>query len=268
LLKAFVLCLALLLPFWRTWYNLVLEWQVWDQALGHGYFIGLATLYLIFSTAGMASRQNTSAAKAILGASAVVVFALLAALSQRVAMDAITQLALVGLLFGLVLAFFPGTTWLRAIQTSGLLLFGIQAWGSINGILLWLASDIVGSAISLLAIPALIDGNSITLPYGIMIIADGCSGLRYFVVSLALGWMLSISQNYSFTGMIMTLAVAAALALVMNWIRIYILILVGYYSEMQNALVNDHEFFGWVLFGVIIFPALYFAPNKTVRSRT
>ncbi|MCH8532323.1 MAG: exosortase/archaeosortase family protein [Saccharospirillum sp.] len=261
LLKALVLVLAMVLPFWPTWANLLQEWTRWDQALGHGLLIAAATLYAIFALALTNNRNQPSLAKIYSGITLVLAFAVLAALSQRVAMDAITQLALVGLLLGLLMVFFPEASWLKLLQTSGLLVFALQAWGSLNGILLWLASEIVGSAVSQLSIPALIDGNSITLPFGIMLIADGCSGLRYFVVAIALGWMLSMNLNYKLPAMLLTLTVAVALALIMNWIRIFILILVGYYSEMQSSLVHEHELFGWVLFGAIMLPAMFFAPH-------
>lgn len=267
LIKAALLCLAMVLPFWPTWVRLMAEWTKWDQALAHGIVIALATLYYVFATSQLERYpQQGTALRQIIGVLITLAFVVIAALSQRVAMDAITQLALVALLLGLMLVFFPTVSWLRLFQVSGLLVFSVQAWGSLNDILLYLASEVVGTAVAMLSIPALIDGNSITLPYGIMLIADGCSGLRYFIIALALGWLLSISLDYRLPGMFLTLAVATALALIMNWIRIYLLILVGYYSEMQHSLVQDHELFGWVLFAIITLPAMYFAPQRRLKG--
>lgn len=266
-IKAALLCLVMILPFWPTWVRLFDEWIKWDQALGHGLLMAGVTLYYVFSTSQLERQPQAGIAyKALSGVLISLVFVAIAALSQRVAMDAITQLALVPLLFGLMLVFFPTVGWLRLFQVGGLLVFSIQAWGSINDVLLFLASEVVGNAIALLSIPALIDGSSITLPYGIMLIADGCSGLRYFIIALALGWLLSINLDYRLPAMLLTLVIATVLALIMNWVRIYILILVGYYSEMQNSLVQDHELFGWILFGVITLPAMYFAPQRPLRE--
>src|SRR5690606_8194014 len=50
------------------------------------------------------------------------------------------------------------------------------------------------------------------------------------------------------------------------WIRIFILILVGYHTEMESSLMEDHETFGWIVFALICFPAIYFAPVIKVRS--
>lgn len=267
LVKAGVLCAAMVLPFWPTWVRLMGEWTKWDQALAHGSLMAMVTLYYVFATSQLERYpQKGVLLKQMTGLFIALVFVVFAALSQRVAMDAITQLALVALLYGLMLVFFPTVSWLRLIQVSGLLLFCVQAWGSLNDLLLYLASEVVGSAIAMLSIPALIDGNSITLPYGIMLIADGCSGLRYFIIAIALAWMLSINLDYRLPAMVATLLVAAALALIMNWIRIYVLILVGFYSEMQHSLVQDHEFFGWVLFAIITLPVMYFAPQRRFKG--
>lgn len=259
--KVALLVCVMVVPFWSTWTGLANEWFKWDEATGHGSLMALATVYFLFHTATTAYTSQDTVQKVSAGLPLVVIFALLATLSQRVGLDAITQLALVGLLLGMSLVFFPNAPWLRLLQVSGLLIFCVQAWGSLNSALLWAASGVVGSAVGWMSIPTLIDGNSITLPHGIMLIADGCSGLRYFIVALALGWILGINNQYGLKAIIVTMFAAAVLALLMNWLRIYLLILVGYYSEMQHSLVQDHELFGWILFGMMVLPVMYFAPQ-------
>ena len=48
--------------------------------------------------------------------------------------------------------------------------------------------------VRVIAIPAVIDGNSIFVPDGEIVIADGCSGLRYFTISLAIAYLISLSE--------------------------------------------------------------------------
>lgn len=266
MLKAATLVVVLVVPFLPTWTTLLEQWLIMDHALAHGGLIAVATLYFLFSLAQQSNVERASSAKAWFGFTLTLLFTLVATLSQRVAMDAVTQLALLGLLFSLILVFFPGATWLKTIQVSGLLVFALQAWGSLNGLLLAAASSVVGTVVGWMSIPTLIDGNSITLPYGVILIADGCSGLRYFVIALALAWILSINNRYTFTQSLVALFAAASLALLANWIRIYILILIGYYSQMESSLVQDHELFGWLLFGAFMLPAIYFAPQNKARD--
>jgi exosortase/archaeosortase family protein len=102
-------------------------------------------------------------------------------------------------------------------------------------------------------------------PWGTIVIADGCSGLRYLVIALLIAYLLCLLNRYPIKISIMVLIIATFLGLITNWIRILIIILIGYYTEMQHSLVRDHEFFGWVLFAGILFPALYLSPQFRIN---
>src|SRR5690606_37229365 len=65
-----------------------------------------------------------------------------------------------------------------------------------------------------------------------------------------------------------TLLIAGLLGLIANWIRIFLLILIGYQTKMETPLMADHETFGWVIFGLLILPAIYFAPMVKTTSAT
>src|SRR5690606_3143231 len=145
-------------------------------------------------------------------------------------------------------------------------LFVLPIWDYLNNGLVQLASSIVGQMVRAVRIPALIDGSSIFIPSGHIMIADGCSGLRYLIISLALGYTIRYLNGYKERDLLISLFIAALLGLAANWIRIFILILVGYHTEMESSLMEDHETFGWIVFALICFPAIYFAPVITVRS--
>jgi exosortase/archaeosortase family protein len=118
----------------------------------------------------------------------------------------------------------------------------------------------VGSLVKTIDMPAVIDGNSIFIPSGEIVIADGCSGLRYFTISLAIGYVISYLNGYTGRKLITTLAVAALIGLFTNWLRIFLLVIIGHETNMQSSLMSDHEYFGWILFALAAAPALYFAP--------
>ena len=90
--------------------------------------------------------------------------------------------------------------------------------------------------------------NSIFIPFGQIVIADGCSGLRYFEIALALAYIIALLNNYSERKLLPALIIAAALGLLANWIRIFILVLIGYESKMESSLMANHEYFGWFVF--------------------
>src|SRR5690606_381360 len=139
-------------------------------------------------------------------------------------------------------------------------IFAIPVWDQLNNSLVDLSSTVVGKLVRLVDMPAMIDGNSIFIPYGHILIADGCSGLRYFVIALAMGYIIAYLNHYGERRLAITLAIAALIGLVANWIRIFILILVGYQTQSPSGLMKDHEYFGWILFALLCIPAIYFAP--------
>ena len=125
-----------------------------------------------------------------------------------------------------------------------------------------------------MAIPALIDGYRIVLPSGTLVVADGCAGLNYLLVSLVIGSYFAYISYSRWRYRLLVCLLAVLTALIGNWVRVFALVLIGYYSEMESSLVYNHGFFGWVVFAVFII--LYFflvvrflkEPNTGVSSNS
>jgi exosortase len=169
------------------------------------------------------------------------------------------------------LCLFIGTTFstsllLAILPTLGLLIFTVPIWSELTGILVNLSSTVVGHAVKLSNVTVLIDGSSLFLPSGTIYIADGCSGIRYLIISILMGYILILINQYRLRAAITTLIAAIVLGLIANWLRIYLLVLIGYHSEMQSSLMHDHETFGWILFACLLMPAIYFSPVSRASS--
>jgi exosortase len=135
--------------------------------------------------------------------------------------------------------------------------FALPQWWAINGLLQSLTSAVVTRAVAWTGIPAFIEGNFVHVPAGLFEIASGCSGLNYLLSGLALGAFLALMYLRRWKHRFMVLAVAAVLAIVSNWIRVYTLVFVGYLSDMQHYLITvEHHTFGWVLFLVLMAPVV------------
>ncbi|WP_323813271.1 archaeosortase/exosortase family protein [Cellvibrio sp. NN19] len=159
------------------------------------------------------------------------------------------------------------TLW-ATLPYIALLIFTIPIWAELTSILVKLSSLIVGQAVKLSQITVLLDGNSLFLPSGTIYIADGCSGLRYLIIALLMGYILILINQYKSGMALSTMLIALALGLLANWLRIYLLVLIGYHTEMTSSLMNDHESFGWVVFACILIPAIYFSPVSKPQSST
>lgn len=265
----FLIAVLWLIIFGATFSDLADRWVQWDGALAHGIPVLMIFLGLLWKT-GPWSRSHwfDPVLEQLASGVALLGITLLWFLAYAVNIQIIEQLLL---LPALILVYSIVFGWKTVFQYRILLLFlifAIPIWGSLNDTLLAMASEVVGSLVRLAEMPALIQGNSIYIPYGHILIADGCSGLRYFVVALTLAYLIGYLNGYREVSLLVILAIAAFLGLVTNWLRIFILIIIGYKTEMQSSLMTDHELFGWFLFGGIFLPAIYFSPVRRINKVT
>jgi exosortase len=259
LLTPQILLVLLVVVYFPTFVELSGEWSQWDESLAHSYPLLIAFVVLLFRASPLEINKQSFIWNSLLVVM-LIVLSLTWFLFHYIQIKILEQLILLPILYCMI-AFIYGikTLWkLRFLLIMPIFVFPF--WDYLNDYLVQLSSLVVGDLVRLVRIPALIDGNSIFIPSGHIMIADGCSGLRYLIISLSLGYAISYLNGYKEVGLFASLLLAAVLGLIANWLRIFILILVGYFSEMQSSLMQDHETFGWVLFGVICFPAIYFAP--------
>jgi len=252
--------------YYPTITHLFERWIKWDEGLSHGLIvIGLYLALQFRSSAWTATKDRTlirTLTLCVLGGLSALWF-----LFHIVNLYIFEQLILVPILFFIIASVFGWRTSIKHSQLLVILIFAIPIWDQLNDPLVELSSFVVGSMVKLINMPAIIDGNSIFIPSGHIVIADGCSGLRYFVIALTLGYIISYLNHYTITKTLIVLIIAALIGLLANWLRIFILVVIGYETEMQSSLMSDHEYFGWFLFALISFPAIYFAPIiKTTAS--
>lgn len=261
-LQIFGLLFVLTLLFLPTAQALFVRWTKWDQALSHGLpTLGLFA-YFLWQANFSQSAQDSGLTRFFLYLS-LALCSLLWFLFQINQIELLSALTFVATFAIYVAASASIRTAWRLAPVWALLLFTTPLLSLINDGLVTLSSLVVGKLISLSNMTALIEGNNIFIPSGRIVIADGCSGLRYLTVSLLLGYITCLLNSPSFKQTAAVIACSLALGLIANWLRIFLLVVVGYYTEMKSDLMHNHETFGWFIFFIIMAPALYFAPvNK------
>lgn len=247
------LALAFILGFIKTLSVLNQHWLTFDGNLAHGWVIALLSIYLQYH---QLKTPNTIKAPSLVGTAALAAVSFIWFLSALANIDLLQQLSLLAILFAIYWSLFGLVTAVKLIPAISIMIFAIPIWGYLTPSLVDLASYIVTHWIELTAIPALIQGNSFFLPSGQVDIAGGCSGVRYLNVAMALALYIGLSGVFTIKRRVFLLVLAIALALLMNWLRIFILILIAYYSEMTHPLISDHENFGWLLFILVIIPLI------------
>ena len=254
--------------FFPSWFRLFSIWVEFEQVLAHGLATAIIFLGLLLIHPPSPSPSTKHALQKpyyVVGGFALIGVSLIWLLIELVRIDTLAYLILP---LGITMVSWAllGLQKTRCfIPYVALLSLSLPFWADIVPALVSIASVIVGSWVRLFGMTALIEGNNITLPYGRLVIADGCSGVRYFAISILLAMMTSILNDYRWKGWLITVVIAMIIGLLANWVRITILVFVAYQTNMESALLTDHETMGWVVFGVFALPALYFSP---VRKRS
>jgi exosortase len=105
------------------------------------------------------------------------------------------------------------------------------------------------------------EGDRIYIPNGTFVIEEGCSGLHFMIVGLAVAALYGEQRRDRWPVRLRQLALMAGLALLANWVRVYTVIEAGYLTEMQSYLVRvSHYGFGWCVFAVALIVFFWLAP--------
>jgi len=131
--------------------------------------------------------------------------------------------------------------------------FAIPVWSLLSPVLQVFTLDVVYNLIRLLGVPALREQQNIILPAGQLAIEGACSGLRYLLAALTLGVLYAYLNYSKLRSRVIVVTVCAVVAIFANLLRVFIVVYLGYTTEMQHPYVQDHLNLGWVLFGILLF---------------
>ena len=101
-------------------------------------------------------------------------------------------------------------------------------------------------------IPNFVEGFRIELASGVFVVDAGCSGLRYMVSGLAIATLYAYLYLVTPRARLFCVTGLLILAIVGNWLRIILIVVIGYLTDMKSPLVNDHATFGWVIFAILL----------------
>ena len=148
------------------------------------------------------------------------------------------------------------------------LYFAFPVWEMINPLLQSVTALVNVWLTRIAGIPVTMEGNVIQIPAGSFEIAGGCSGLHFFIVALAIAALQGELDRDDWRTRWLLLGIAGVLALVTNWLRVFIIIVAGQLTDMQHFLVRvDHYYFGWFLFVFALGLYLYLSSRVPRRSR-
>lgn len=221
-----------------------------SDTYAHGMLVPAIVLWLVWRLrhrlVGLVPQPSALAVLLMFGA------ALLWLLGDLVAVNAATQLALTMLL---VLAVPAVLGWrvAKALLFPLFFMFFAVPFGDfmMPKLMEWTA-DFTVLALRLTGIPVYREGQQFVIPSGHWSVVEACSGIRYLIASVTVGALFAYLNYQSPRRRALFVLVSILVPLVANWLRAYIIVLLGHYSGNTIATGVDHLIYGWVFFGIVI----------------
>jgi exosortase len=259
------LWLAVALIYWPSAAALDMIWRgSAGDSYTHGYLVLAASLWLI-----VRARQRLQAAPIRPVDWAWFLVVMLSGVwlwSWRASIQVLHVLLLPAILLAALLA----TLGWRAARISlfpiGLLLFAIPVWGAINDGLLSLSAKVNGILIWVSGMPAYMQGDLIQVPGGSIEIARACTGLNGFVIGLTVAALYGEVARDPPWRRLLWLPVMGTLALMANSVRIFMVTVAAYESDMRSPLIAHHIWLGWCLFAAAVSTFLLIAARLAPRE--
>ena len=246
---------ALVAFYWSSIVELVSLWSR-TEAYGHAYLVLPISGYLVWVQRGRLrlARPRPSGFGAPWLLTAVGVWVA----GSLVDVQAARQLAPVLILSGIVLLVL-GTRIARILAFPiGYLLLVTSVWSALVPTLQGYTAVAVARSLQMLGVPIYLEGYFLTIPNGQFVVADVCSGLRYLLAGMAIAALYAHLNLRSASRAVAIFAAGVAIAIVFNWLRVDVIVMVGYLRGMDHPLIAGHATFGWFTFAAGLLPLFVF----------
>ena len=247
---ALLLLLAAILVLYRdTGIAMVTIWER-SETFTHAFLVPPIVLWLIWR-----KRHELAAVSpqpALLALVPIGLSALAWLLGDLAAVNAVTQLAMTALI---VLAVVAVIGWRAARVIAfplGFLFFAVPIGEFLLPQLMEWTANFTILALRLTGIPVYRDGLQFVIPSGHWSVVEACSGVRYLIASLTVGTLFAYLNYTSNRRRWIFVGVSILVPIVANWMRAYLIVLLGHVSGNTLAVGVDHLIYGWLFFGVVI----------------
>ncbi len=242
----------LVVLFWDAIVVLVQRWWS-DPDYHHGFLVPLFAMYLLWRRKGKLANFDRTSSVATSAIITGVISLMLAGLVRAAAVLYYVRIAdpaaIIPAFFGIVLCLF-GWKGLRWAWPAGIfLVFMLPMPGAVATLLshpLQRAGTIASTfLIQMLGIPAIAEGNMITLREGQLEVVRACSGLKMMSLFFAVCFGAAFLSERPWVDRLVMIFSAPAVALVANILRITATALLVEWNLMSASL--DHELAGWLM---------------------
>ena len=178
--------------------------------------------------------------------------ALMWLLGDLTAVNSVTQLAFVAMLVLAVPAVLGFQVAYALMFPLFFLFFAVPIGEFLMPYFMEWTADFTVAALRLSGIPVLREGLQFVIPSGNWSVVEACSGIRYLIASVTVGALFAHLNYQSTQRRVVFVLVSFLVPVVANWLRAYMIVMLGHLSGNKLAVGVDHLIYGWVFFGVVI----------------
>jgi len=250
-LPALVLAIAaLVLLYWSTAAGMVGIWMR-SETFMHAFLVPPISAWLLWRQRGrLAAIAPRASAWVLLPLAGV---ALLWLLGELAAVNAVTQLAFTTMVVLAVPAVLGTRVARAAAFPLAFLFFAVPLGEFLLPTLMQMTADFTVAALRLSGIPVYREGLMFVIPSGQWSVVEACSGVRYLIASFMVGTLYAYLMYRSTRRRLVFMGVSLLMPLLANWVRAYLIVLLGHLSNNRIATGVDHLIYGWLFFALVIF---------------
>ena len=242
--------LATILALYRETVGAMITIWARSETFTHGFLILPISLWLIWrmrhSLIGLVPRANIWMLP-LIGMAGVAWL-----LGEMAAVGVLSQFAVVVMVVLAAPAILGLTIAREMVFPLGFLFFAVPFGEFFMPQLMQWTADMTILGLRWSGIPVYQEGLSFVIPSGNWSVVEACSGVRYLIASLVVGTLFAYLNYHSLKRRLIFVGVSLVVPIAANWIRAYMIVMLGHLSGNKLAAGVDHLIYGWLFFGFVI----------------
>jgi exosortase A len=253
-LSVVLIVLGVFALYWKTTLSMVAIWAR-SETFAHGFVVVPIFCYLLWRQRDALSHIETRPYwPALFGVAAM---GLIWLLGDLVSAASVSQLAMVGMIPAAVWTILGTRVAMALAIPLTFLVFAVPFGEFLVPTLMDRTADFTVAALRASGVPVYREGNFFIIPTGAWSVVEACSGLRYLIASLMVGCLYAYLSYRSTVRRVVFIVASLIVPIVANWMRAYMIVMIGHLSSNKLAVGADHLIYGWVFFGAVILLLLY-----------
>jgi len=241
--------IATLALFWDTTVSIVSVWSH-SKTYEHGFLVVPLFFYLLWRARDQVGclepRPNFWGLVLLLGMSVAWL------LGRLVNIGGLQQFAMVAMLTGMAWVVL-GTEITRALLFPLLFLFfSVPVGEDLVPVLQDYTAWFVVKGLQASGVPVFWEGHLLTIPSGTWEVHESCSGIRYVIASVTLGYLYAGLTYRRWSCRAVFFVASAIVPIVANGLRAYGIVMLAHFSSNTIAVGVDHFIYGWLFFGFVM----------------